>query len=222
VYPGGLPPEDPSIVAANMPHCERVAPGKPVRITEAGYQTNLEGGSQPGVSERVQAIYTERLLLQRFLEGVRRTDLWAIVDQECGGNSDLFGLYRCDWSAKPAARALKRLLAQTEANAPDAGATLLRLGFDDAPADLRWQTFKEPGGDLIVALWRTASIWDRDAKRDLPLSPARVEVAYAGPVARLRQYDPTDSDAPTRDIPRPNRLSVQVGAKPVLLRLTPR
>jgi hypothetical protein len=229
-YQGGQPPEFGSI-DDNLRICARTAATKPCLATESGYSTALEwpGGPWP-VDEHTKAVYTARLVLEHFRRGIGRVFIYQLSDgaptgqAACPPSTNLeehFGLFDCHWQAKPAADALHNLATIMETDGADNGAGHIRLGLDDAGSDVRQLALRGPDGTLILALWRTASIWDRDTKRPIDPGTERVEVSLSPKPARVVRYAPIDSDQPQETLDSPDRISVALRGDPVVLRITP-
>lgn len=77
-----------------------VEPGRPVVITEAGYNTTE-------VSEADQARLTEQLIEDALALGVVRLYLYELLDDRADNH---WGLFRLDGSPKPAAETVRKLL----------------------------------------------------------------------------------------------------------------
>jgi hypothetical protein len=228
-YQGGQPPEFASI-DDNLRICAVTAASKPCLATESGYSTALDwpGGPWP-VDEPTKAVYTARLVLEHFRRGIGRVFIYQLSDgaptgQPCAPSTDLeehFGLYDCHWQPKPAAKALHDLATIMETDGPDNGGGQIRLGLDDAGSDVRQLVLRAPDGTLSVALWRTASIWDRVAKRAIDPGTDRLEVSLSPKPTRVVLYTPISSDQPQETLDRPDRISVVLQGEPVILKVTP-
>lgn len=230
-YPGGTPP------LRNLPD-ERllasiVSGAKPLQITEVGYHNDLAfAGSHRPANEHVTAIYTPRLLLEAFRNGIERTyfytlvDLWSPADAVTHGippSENSFGLLRYDLSRKPSFIALRNLLRVIDADsAPVANPGGLSLGIEGAGPDVRRLLFRSADGSYALALWRDVSIWDWTALRELSPAPDHVVVDLGQPVTLARRFDPVVTDAETARWNDPNRIGLDLGGAPIVLKLVPR
>jgi hypothetical protein len=213
-------------VRAELARGSAVSGRKPVWATEAGFHNAMRGPAdqQPGVSERAAAVYLTRTFLQHFESGVRRTYAYELLDEQPerrGRDPEQhFGLLRHDFSPKPAYTALKNLLTLV---GPANGHTRLRpLRVDvSGPSDLHRIVLRKADGRYLVALWRTASVWDQVRERGLRVTPRRVSLTIPG-AKRIMAADPVRSARLLKAPLRHGRLGLLLGARPVLLEVTPR
>jgi hypothetical protein len=224
-YTYGLSP-DPRHVRAEIARGSAVSGRKPVWATEAGYHNamHVPADQQPGVSERAAAVYLTRTFLQHFDSGVRRTYAYELLDEtpERRGRDpeQHFGLLRHDFSPKPAFRALKNLLTLVGPARGGAPLRPLRLAVD-GPPDLHHMLLRKADGKYVVALWRTASVWDIARKRALRVPARQVTLRLPG-ARRVRAADPVRSPRLVKAPLRNGRLGIRLGGRPVLLEVTAR
>jgi hypothetical protein len=224
-YTYGLSP-DSRHVRAEMARGSAVSGSKPVWATEAGFHNAMRGPAhqQPGVSERAAAVYLTRTFLQHFESGVRRTYAYELLDEKPDRRGrdpeQHFGLLRRDFSPKPAYTALKNLLAVV---GPAGGRPPLRsLRLDVAgPPDLHHLLLRKADGTYLVALWRTASVWDIGRRRALHFAPRLVSVGVPG-AKRVAGADPVRSARLVKAPLRHGRVRLQMAGRPLLLEVTPR
>jgi hypothetical protein len=97
-------------ISWNLTNVGTACPGKPVITTETGYQT--DNVTVQGIPEEVAAKYVPRIFLEQWLQGIRRTYLYELIDLPPGhpAADSAFGLLRQDYSSKPAYSALRNLL----------------------------------------------------------------------------------------------------------------
>ncbi len=90
---------------------------KPVMATETGYHNalNWTADGHHFATEEQAGIWIPELYRYYFESGVARTFVYELVDQMpdpgLAQKEDHFGLFRSDWSPKPAASAVKSLIA---------------------------------------------------------------------------------------------------------------
>jgi hypothetical protein len=201
------------------------APGRACHATEAGYHTavHANSGHNP-VSEQAKSTFLPRMLLEHYRRGIPRTDLYTLVDQWCGALNDPeahFGLFDCHWQPKAAAHAVRNLLLVTAASDPLTFPAVIRLGLDNVGGDVRKTALRAANGDIVIALWRNVSVYDVPQRRDLTPPTDRVEVNPATAPSSVRLYLPVRSTEPQETLVRPDRISVELGGEPVVLRVTP-
>ena len=224
-YTGGLSP-DPGHVRTELADAHLVSGPKPVWATEAGFHNalgNHQAGAQPPVSEHAGAVYLLRTYLEHFSDGIDRTYAYELIDEKPdprGRDAEQhFGLLRNDYSAKPAFKALRNLL--TLAGRGDGRPRLRPLRIGVSGAGVRKLVLQKADGTYLVALWRTASVWDAKHRRALRVAPRKVTVSLpAG--ARVRLADPVASASARRLHPRRQRVRVALGGSPLVLQVARR
>jgi hypothetical protein len=223
-YAGAHSP-NPFDLALNLQRAAAVSGSKPVFATEAGFHTALSmpaGANQPPVSEQVQAVYVLRTLLEHYAMGIRRTFLYELIDEwPDPGNTHAewhFGLLRNDFSPKPAFVALKNLLAILSKQAP-ASLQPIRLGIAGPTSDVRQLTLQRTDGTHLVFLWRLASVWDRDQRRPLSVSPVRLTVSVPD-ASRVTLINPIASTAEWPLAIQDRKVQLDLAGDPVALHVT--
>ncbi len=222
-YTGGRSP-DPSHLKDELGRARAVSGRKPVWATEAGFHNALRARSgQPGVSERVAAVYLLRTFLEHFRSGISRTYAYELLDEtpESAGRDpeQHFGLMRNDFTPKPAYTALRNLLKVVGPGAGTPRLRPLRLGLS-GPAHPRSMVLQRADGTYVVALWRLASAWNTDRRRPVRVVPRRVTVNLPG-AARIRVVDPVASAGGRKVRVRHGRISLRVTDRPLLLTVAP-
>ncbi|WP_299033034.1 hypothetical protein [uncultured Pseudokineococcus sp.] len=217
-YPGGRAPE--GAVAPHRRAGEAAAADAPVVVTETGYHDAVvDDASQPGVPEDVEAVYLPRLLLDSFARGVTRTYLYELVDEFPDDDDDQasFGLYRRDWTPKPAAGSVQRLLdllgSRPSTETRDL-AVAVRSGEAD---DLRTLLLNDDEG-FWLALWREVPVYEERDRRRLEVEALPVEVVLQDE-ADLAVHQPVDGVEPVRTAVDVRALDVEVAGEPVLVRI---
>jgi hypothetical protein len=219
-YTGGLSP-DPEHVKSELARARLTAAGKPVWATEAGFHNALKAPAtdQAPVSEQAGAVYLLRTFLEHFRSGIRRTYAYELLDEKpdrAGRESEQhFGLLRNDFSRKPAFTALRNLLTLVGRGERPA-LRPLRIEVSGGDGDVRRLVLQKADGSYVVALWRLASVWDRDRRRPLHVAPRALTVRVPG-AGRVAIADPVRSAAERRLRLRRGAVRVQLGARPVLL-----
>jgi len=225
-YTGGLSP-NPRYVKAELARAGVTAPNRPVWATEAGFHNALKSprADHAPVSEAAGAVYILRTFLEHFRGGIRRTFAYELLDEQPDPSGRLaeqhFGLLRNDFSRKPAFVALRNMLTVV---GREGGRPRLRpLGIEvlGRKGDVRKLVLQKADGSYVVALWRLASVWDRDRRRPLSVAPRRIAVRLPG-ARRVMVADPVRSARERRLRLRHGAVRTQLGARPLLLRVLPR
>ena len=222
-YMGALSPNPLHILAERR----KVAPtsgAKPVIATGAGFHVapEFDNTDQPAADEGSAAIYTVRTVLEHFADGLGRTYLYELVDEPFGVRSSksYYGLLRGDFSPRPSFTALKNLLTMVGSGAP---ATFpLRYAVTGDTRDLRQLLLQQADGTYLLALWRTASVWDRDTKTRLTVQP-KSYILDAPDALEVARGDPHLGPGFTPLSVGDGEIDLNIGAHPALLRIrTPR
>lgn len=224
-YAGGSPPNS-NLLDYNFGKCRITAGNHPCQATEAGYHNALTttSGHNP-TSEKAAAVYIPRTYLEFFRQGVNRTDLYTLVDQTCGSRADpeaWFGLYDCNFNPKPVVAKLRDLLAilKPTADAPLPPVTGGRVfALSNVPdGSLRSLFLRHSATEYDLVLWRDVSVWDRDKRVDLAVTPAKANLHLARP-SPITRYAP-GSAGPAVPLGTIKQTEVSVGAEPIVLRIT--
>jgi len=155
-------------------------------------------------SEAVQAVYAVRTYLQHFTDGIGRTYMYELMEESpdpgLTNSEDHFGLLRSDFSEKPAFVAIKNLLSLN----------------GDSTGDLQQLVLQRANGSYVVALWRTASIWNHDTLTNVNVTPEQISVGLPTATS-VTAADPITGTGATGVALSQGHSTVSVGADPVIL-----
>ncbi len=206
---------------------ERIrAPDRPVMITEAGYFSLPHGSGWIGVDEATQATYLINLLLDAYRLGVRRTYIYqlfdAYPDAKQNDQEKHFGLFRLDYSPKPAAWALRRLTETLSgySAAPERSPPEVDVGT--LPASARMLYLHRRDGWGVLALWNEEPIWDAKAMALVAVEPHPVEVRLSRKVRQVNQVDVFDDPKNRETWADVSAFNIGLGARPVLVLISPK
>lgn len=225
-YTGGLSP-DPRYIKAELARAGVTAPNKPVWATEAGFHNAMRAPrtDQAPVSEAAGAVYMLRTFLEHFRDGIRRTYAYELLDEQPdprGREAEQhFGLLRHDFSRKPAYVALRNMLAVVGPEGGRPSLRPLRIDMAGRKGDVRSLVLQKADGSYVVALWRLASVWDRDRRHALHVAPRSLALRIPG-ARRVRVADPIRSARERRLRLRSGAVHVRLGARPLLLHVSRR
>jgi hypothetical protein len=222
-YTGGRSP-DPAHLKAELGRARAVSGRKPVWATEAGFHNALRARSgQPGVSERVAAVYLLRTFLEHFRSGIARTYAYELLDEKperAGRDPEQhFGLMRNDFTPKPAYTALRNLLDVVGRDGGTPRLRPLRLGVS-GPAHPRSLVLQRADGTYVVALWRLASAWNTDRGRPVRVAPRPVTVTLPRG-AQVGVVDPVASSRGWHVRLRDGRVRLRLADRPLILTVAP-
>lgn len=158
------------------------APGLPWVTTETGYtnQMSVRGNS---VTESVAAIYLPRMILRQWSAGAKRTYLYELVSSL----GEDFGLYRADWTPKPAFFAVSALLKLLSDPGPPIRTHSLDYSIESQDPDLRQMLFEKRDGSFYLAFWLEKSCFDLNAQQPIPVAPEAVRLRLP-PGKHVQQY----------------------------------
>ena len=162
-------------------------------ITETGYTTALH--SEHRVDEPTQAKYLLTLLAHAWSQGIRTLYIYALVDDSTN-DADWtrgLGLYRHDWSAKPAAAAIHHLLeALRSRRSPATTHPPPGLSYNISPGSdqARWLLLRKEDGCLALLVWRDVSLWDSSTFAPRNYSPTHVSLTATGSTPAVALIEP--------------------------------
>ncbi len=225
-YTGGRSP-DPSHLRTELADASMVSGSKPVWATEAGFHNALRDrtGGQPPVSEHAAAVYLVRTFLEHFRSGIDRTYAYELIDEKpdrLGRDPEQhFGLLRNDYTRKPAFIALRNLMTLVGRGERQPGLRPLALKVSGRDGDVRRLVLQKADGSYLVALWRTASVWDTKRRRPVGVSTRAVSVRIPG-ARRIELADPVASAATRRLRKHRGAVRVPLAGRPLVLHVTRR
>jgi hypothetical protein len=164
-------------------------------ITETGYATIDD---DKGVPEDVQAKYLLFLVSRALREDVPLTFIYQLVDDRDKPDwSYRLGLYRHDWTPKPAAHAFHHFtrLLRGDTKAAQTGKPArphARFALGGDSAGIESLALRRDDGSLAVLLWREVDLWDPAARKPIDPRSRRATLTIDAPAARLG--DPLTGD----------------------------
>jgi hypothetical protein len=204
IYFGTRPPRSSWRFARDLAK-QATARKAPLAVTETGYSTAIDTGK--GVPEDVQAKYLLVLAARTLREDVPFTFFYQLVDdRERPDWSYYLGLYRHDWTPKPAAHAfhhLTRLLRGERAGEGDGdgnrGARTTKFTLGGDAEGVESLVLRRDDGSIAILLWREVDLWDGTTRRHASPRPRPLTLTIAADGARLA--DPLTGDvAPLRTV----------------------
>jgi hypothetical protein len=97
-----------------------------------------------------------------------------------------------------------------------AQAAPLRVAVGNAPSDLRTLVIQKRDGSHVLALWRLASVWNRDERVPITVDPVRIVVRL--PAANsVRAIEPMSSTTETQLELHNHGVEVELDGDPILL-----
>jgi hypothetical protein len=170
-YPGREHPETngPGALDGFVVSAERIFGKKPMLISETGYHTAVETkGPWLPVSESIKTRYLPRLLLWNFINGIKRTYIYELIDSVNNGLADSesnLGLVDYNGNPKSSFSAVKQLLTLFRApSAQNVAGPDLEFELNGDYGDLLTAAFKRDDGSHLFFSWLGVSGWERNAR----------------------------------------------------------
>jgi hypothetical protein len=189
-------------------------------VTETGYTTSK--GSPHGVDEQVQAKYLLTLVAEAWLNRVPRVYIYQLVNDSLDETNWTrgLGLYRFDWTAKPAANAFHNLTGALLSGGASAAGTGQEPALDfDVKAtkeNVNNLPVRKADGTLDLIFWREQPLWDGDARKEIPATTAQVSFTLGSGYSHVAVFDPLDGKR-TQISPRNGRFDFDLPDHPVVI-----
>ena len=204
-------------------------PGKPLTITEIGYHTSLTAdtnGGWEGVDETTQAKLLLNTLMDGAFLGSKGTFIYqlldAYADSQGSDQEKHFGLFRLDYSPKPAATAIHNLTAILD----DDGATqatfnpgALNYSISGLPSTARSYLTEKSDGSYQIIVWNEPDIWNQTSDAAIQAATTSVNVNLGGAFGTVQVYDPLTGDTPIKSFSNISSLNVDVVDHPIIINI---
>ncbi|MBA5802996.1 calcium-binding protein [Rhizobium changzhiense] len=202
-------------------------PGKPLAITETGYHTSLTAdtnGGWEGVREATQA----KLLLNTLMDGAalgsKQTFIYELLDAYSdpqGANQEKhFGLFRLDYSAKPAATAIHNLTTILEDNGATKAsfsAGTLDYSIDGLPSSARSLLTEKSDGSYQIIIWNEPDIWNQTTDTAIQAATTAVKVNLGASFGSVKVFDPVTGTTAIKSLSNVSSLTLDVLDHPVII-----
>ncbi|NNU47735.1 calcium-binding protein [Rhizobium sp. WYCCWR 11279] len=202
-------------------------PGKPLAITETGYHTSLTAdtnGGWEGVREATQA----KLLLNTLMDGAalgsKQTFIYELLDAYSdpqGANQEKhFGLFRLDYSAKPAATAIHNLTTILEDNGAtkaNFSAGTLDYSIDGLPSSARSLLTEKSDGSYQIIIWNEPDIWNQTTDTAIQAATTAVKVNLGASFGSVKVFDPVTGTTAIKSLSNVSSLTLDVLDHPVII-----
>ncbi|MBW9053610.1 calcium-binding protein [Rhizobium mesosinicum] len=207
----------------------RADPGKPLTITEIGYHTSLTAdtnGGWEGVDETTQAKLLLNTLMDGAFLGSEGTFIYQLLDaySDPGGadQEKHFGLFRLDYTPKPAATAIHNLTDILE----DDGATqatfnpgTLDYTINGLPSTARSYLTEKSDGSYQIIIWNEPDIWNQATDTAIQAATTSVNVNLGGAFGTVQVYDPLTGNVPIKSFSNISSLNVDVVDHPIIINI---
>jgi hypothetical protein len=158
-------------------------------VTETGYNYKNFGS---GISDQAGGIYIPRLLLEHFIEGIRRCYIYELIDRgsDPAQEQQRFGLVRYDGTNRPSFTTLKNIISLIkDTNASYTPGTLnYTLGGD--VSNLQSILVQKSDGRFFLILYRRVSVWNPSNRTNVTVNPTNVTISFGESVTSVTSYSP--------------------------------
>jgi hypothetical protein len=225
-YLSGEMPERDSIWDGELAAAANNSAAKPVQVTETGYHNGVNGTvGHLGTSELASGIYMPRLFLENFRRGLLRSYAYELLDQrEDPSKTDIeaaFGLLRNDFSKKPAAVAVERLIGLLSDRGASFKPTGLAYRLEGAPATARQLLLQKRDGSFDLVLWNAVSVWDTEQRVDTNPPDVPVTLTLGEPIAGAEVFEPNTSADPVATFASPTSVALDLSERVTVVKLVP-
>jgi hypothetical protein len=205
----------------------KVSGSHTIYVTEAGWSNAIHAkDNSPNVSEDAAGRYMGRLFLETLLHGWPRTFAYELVDEQADpGLTDTqrhFGLFRNDYSAKPAATVITNMIALMSDKGSPFRPSPVSYSLATASPSVHHLLFQKQDGSYWLALWQEVSCWSelngRGAAVTNPEVPVTLTLSNASP--SITTYRPHDSIAVVQSFTNQRTITLMVPDHPLLVRFS--
>jgi hypothetical protein len=220
-FPRGSPPSSvwDSALALNRrstPHLALTV------ITETGYTTAVR--SEHRVDEDVQAKYLLTLIANAWAKDVPRLFVYALVDDSTDYSDWTrgLGLYRFDWTPKPAAVAIHNFLREliaTPESKPISEPGSLRFHVSSAEPSTRSILLQKGPRTFELLIWREQKLWDGTALQAVPDQTTHVSLLFGSHHPHVAIFDPLTGKR-EQQVPAAGRVDFDLSGYPLLVEIT--
>jgi hypothetical protein len=221
-----------SVAFNRLCNANPISGGKPIIVTETGWDNAVNQKSPGSVPESVSAVYVPRLFLHHWNQGIVRTYIYEFLDLKPNpGKTDPelnFGLVRNNGTPKPAFQALKNLIQTLKDPGRSFQPKSLNYQLGGRLANVQKTLMQKRNGDFYLALWLGVPIWEANERKLLTVPAQAVTVTLNDPQIRnVTRLDwqtngsiTTNRQSLTRISDRTSQIKLQVSPQLTILHLS--
>jgi hypothetical protein len=200
-----------------LPILKQDTPGMPMVITETGYTT-----TPSNVDELSAAKYNLNTLLENALNGIVRTYLYELVDENSSVTDtnvqDHFGEFHNDWTPKTGATAIHNLTTVLKTAGSGTASTALNYSVSGLPTT--GHSFLLGSSTVFdLAVWIDATVYDPTNAIDIAAPAYPVTVNLGATFANVAVYDPMVGTTPIATYNNVSTLSISVIDHPLIVQV---
>ncbi|WP_267360819.1 MULTISPECIES: carbohydrate-binding domain-containing protein [unclassified Methylobacterium] len=205
-------------------------PGKPVAITELGYQTSIPAGvaiNWEGVDEAAQAKLIVNSVLDAGQLGSNKIYLYQLLDAYSDPqNTNIenhFGLFRLDNTPKHAATALHNLtsiLSDPGSDASHFSPGGLAYSLSGMPSSAYSLLTQKSDSSYQIVLWNEPDIWNEQAHRSMPTASSPITIQLDQVFSTIQIYDPVNGSTPVQTLHNVSSVSLAMADHPFIIQVS--
>lgn len=191
----------PSVVSKSwIPKWNRVATPKGLVATETGYHSCPSCTNGNGVSLKAQAKYMGRLLFEYYNRGVKRTNLYELIDQGVSrtDREKNWGLIKNNGTIKPAFTTIKNTIALLEDKGPAFTPRAFSYTLSGALSTTHKTLLQKRDGRSYLVLWQELRSWDISRKADVSNPDDQVTLNLGTAARSIKVYRPSQGTSAIR------------------------
>lgn len=212
--------------ALNLANEQHVCGSQKIYVTESGWSNAMKAtDGSPNVTEDVSGRYVGRLFFETLLWDWPRTYVYELVDEKADpgltDTQDHYGLFRADYSAKPAANVIVNMVALMS----DKGYTFvpqaLSYSLTVPSSTVHHLLFQKHDGSYWLALWQEVSDWKGWNAQGSAITNPDIAVTLTLPTvaAIIETYEPLESTSIVQSISNQQSVSLMVPDHPLLVKI---
>jgi trimeric autotransporter adhesin len=191
-----------------LPLFEADTPGKPVVITETGYET-----IPSAVDAIAAAKYNLNIFFQDALNGIVSTYLFELVDES---STFTFGLFNSDWTPKPGATAIHNMITILQGAGTGSATGTVNYSVSGLPAT-GYSLLLGGSKAFDIAVWIDATIYNPKTATDIVAPAYTATVNLGASFANVAVYDPTIGTTPIATYSNVSSLEISVTDHPLIV-----
>jgi hypothetical protein len=212
--------------AADLANELNVCGTQQIYVTEAGWSNALNAtDNSPNVTEDVASRYMGRLFLETLLHGWPRTYAYELIDEQADpgmtNTQKHYGLFRSDYSAKPAATVIANIITLLSDKGYQVIPRTLSYSLTTASPVVHHLLFQKHDGSYWLALWQETSNWNGWTAQGMPITNPDVAVTLTLPasVFSIQAYRPVGSTTAVASFTDKKIVTLMVPDHPLLVRV---
>jgi hypothetical protein len=198
-----------------------------IYITESGWSNAMQAtDNSPNVTEDVSSRYIGRLFFETMLHNWPRTYVYELLDEQADpamtSTQQHFGLFRNDYSAKPAATVVANLITLMSDKGGVVTEIPLSYTLGTTSTNVHHLLFQKRNGSYWLALWQEVSDWSGWNAQGTPIVNPDVPVTLTLPseAASIQGFLPLVSTYPAYSFSNRNTVTMMVPDNPLLVEIS--